>query len=83
MITRSNVERRLRSLEQATRPQGRSFVIHCRDGEEDSERGRGLIAKIEREYGAIHPARDQLVVIREFGETSVVSDDIIVHPLIR
>ena len=82
MISRRSLERRIRRLEQTMRPEGRSFVIHCRAGEEDSERVSQLTAKIEREYGLIHPARDQLVIIRVFGEDSVVSDEVLVQPLI-
>lgn len=82
MISQSSIERRIRRLEQVMRPEGRSFVIHCRDGEEDSPRVDELIATIEREYGSIHPVRDQLTIIRIFGEDNIVSNEVIVRPLV-
>jgi len=63
MTGRSGLERRVQRLEHATPSQGRWFIIHCLDGEEDSVRIDELCNKIENAHGPLRSARDQIIII--------------------
>jgi hypothetical protein len=73
--------RRVRRLEHAMCRQGLSFVIQCRDGEEDSERIDRLCSKIENDYGPLDSSKDQIIISRVFGSASHISDDVLVLPM--
>ena len=66
MSGRSALERRIQRLEHALRSQGRWFIIHCLEGEEDSVRIDELCGKIEREHGPLSSATDQILIIPGF-----------------
>lgn len=81
MTSRRALERRVQSLEQVVRAQGRWFVIECLDGEEDSGRIDRICNQLELEYGPISSEKDEIIIRRVFGDVGCVSDIVLVVPI--